>query len=226
MIRTIEDLNHFYSNRNPENWNFARHYVPNFFESKFIVHWVYGIIAKFPFDEYPLQKETLREINKRVKIEREFGVLLNDESLYEPISIIELAKRFNVPFSHKTTKLIPDTPGTSPLEKLTLVKLRDSLEKLSKNSKLNLLIYDLDTYNYQNELENEYFDISVEKYFEIQQMFGFQLETCLFSENFEWCLTTAEDAPFLLGCKKEFVQEIEKAMTLELFRINEEQEIY
>lgn len=225
-MNTFEDINRFYSNRNPDHWNFAPHYVPPFFESKFIVHWAYGIIAKFPFDEYPLEKETLEDINKRVKIEREFGVLLKDESLYEPISIIDLAKRFNVPFSHKTTTLIPETPGTSSLEILSLIKLKDSLKVLSRNAKMNLLIYDLETYNYQDDLQSEYFDISIETYLDIQEMFGFQLGTCLFSDNFEWCLITAENAPVILGCKKEFVDDIEKKVALELFKIDDGQEIY
>ncbi|MCK8520417.1 hypothetical protein M0D21_02495 [Aquimarina sp. D1M17] len=225
-MNIFNDLIQFYNGRNSENWNFAKHYVPDFFESKFIVHWDYGIIENFPFDKYPLKNETLEEINKRVKIEQEFNVLLKDEKLYKPISIKKLADRFNVPYSHKTTNLIPETPGTSFLDNLSLSKLKDSLKRLSENTKLNLLIYDSEEYNYQTDLEKEYIDIDLGKYFELQEMFGFQLETCLFSENLEWCLTTAEDAPMLLGCKKEMESEIKKKMELVLFKVDNEQEMY
>jgi len=190
------------------------------------VHWDYGIIENFPFEKYPLKNETLEEINKRVKIEQEFNVLLKDEKLYKPISIIDLANRFNVPFSHKTTNLIPETPGTSFLDSLSLSKLKESLKRLSENSQLNLLIYDSEEYNYHTDLKKEYRNIEIEKYFELQEMFAFQLETCLFSENLEWCLTTAEEAPMLLGCKKELESEIKKKMNLELFKVENEQEMY
>ncbi|WP_157805301.1 hypothetical protein [Confluentibacter citreus] len=225
-MNIFNDINQFYNNRNSENWNFAKHYIPEFFESKFIVHWDYGIIENFPFDHYPLQKETLEEINKRVKIEQEYDVLLKDEKLYKPIAISDLAKRFNVPFSHKTTTLIPETPGTSFLDKLSLTKLKDSLKRLSENTKLNLLIYDSEEYNYHTDLKKEYIDLDLEQYFEIQEMFGFQLETCLFSKNLDWCLTTAEDAPMLLGCRKELESDIKKKMTLELFKVEDDEEIY
>ena len=56
-------------------------------------------------------------------------------------------------------------------------------------------------------------------------MFGFQLETCLFSENLDWCLTTAEEAPMLLGCKNEMESEIKQKMDLELFKVENEQEM-
>jgi len=152
----FNDLIQFYNNRNSENWNFAKHYVPEFFESKFIVHWDYGIIENFPFDKYPLKTETLEEINTRVKIEQEFNVLLKDEKLYKKISITDLANIFNVPFSHKTTNLIPETPGTSFLDNLSLSKLKESLKRLSENSQLNLLIYDSEDYNYHTDLKKEY----------------------------------------------------------------------
>ena len=225
-MNIFNDLIQFYNSRNSENWNFAKHYVPEFFESKFIVHWDYGIIENFPFDKYPLKNETLEEINKRVKIEQEFNVLLKDEKLYKPISIIDLANRFNVPFSHKTTNLIPETPGTSFLDSLSLSKLKESLKRLSENSQLNLLIYDSEEYNYHTDLKKENRNIEIEKYFELQEMFAFQLETCLFSENLEWCLTTAEEAPMLLGCKKELESEIKKKMDLELFKVENEQEMH
>jgi hypothetical protein len=225
-MNTFNDLNQFYNNRNSKNWNFAKHYIPDFFESKFIVHWDFGIIENFPFDKYPSGKETIEEINKRVKIEQEFNVLLKNEKLYKPISIKDLANRFNVPFSHKTTNLIPDTPGTLCLDELSLTKLKDSLKRLSENEKLNLLIYDSEEYNYHTDLKKEYIDIDLGKYFEIQEMFGFQLETCLFLENLNWCLTTAEDTSMLLGCKKELESEIQKKMTLELFKIEDGQEMY
>ena len=224
-MNIFNDLIQFYNSRNSENWNFAKHYVPEFFESKFIVHWDYGIIENFPFDKYPLQTETLEEINTRVKIEQEYNVLLKDEKLYKKISITDLANRFNVPFSHKTTNLIPETPGTSFLDNLSLSKLKESLKKLSENSQLNLLIYDSEDYNYHTDLKKEYINIELEKYFELQEMFGFQLETCLFSENLDWCLTTAEEAPMLLGCKNEMESEIKQKMDLELFKVENEQEM-
>ncbi len=227
-MNIFENLNKFYNNRNSENWNFANHYIPEHFESKFIIHWDYGIIEDFPFDNYPLQNESLDDINKRVKIEQEFNVLLKDkaEKLYKPISIKDLANRFNVHFSHQTTKLIPETPGTSFLDNLSLSKLKESLKNLSRNSQLNLLIYNSEDYNYHTDLKKEYINIDLEKYFEIQDMFCFDLETCLFSDNLDWCITTAEEAPILLGCKKEIESEIKQKVNLELFKVDNEQEMY
>ena len=225
-MNIFKDLIQFYNKRNSENWNFAKHYMPDLFESKFIVHWDYGIIENFPFDKYPLKNETLEEINERVKIEQEFNVLLKDEKLYKPISIVDLANRFNVPFSHKTTNLIPETPGTAFLDNLSLSKLKESLKKLSENTQLNLLIYDSDEYNNHSDLKKEYINIELEKYFDLQEMFGFQLETCLFSKKLDWCLTTAEEAPILLGCKTEMESEIKQKLSLELFKVEDEQEMY
>jgi hypothetical protein len=225
-MNIFNDLIQFYNNRNSKNWNYAKHYIPDFFELKFIVHWDYGIIENFPFDEYPLKNETIEDINKRVKIEQEFNVLLKDEKLYKRISIVDLASRFNVPYSHKTTNLIPETPGTSYLDNLSLSKLKESLKRLSDNSQMNLLIYDSEEYNYHTDLKKEYRNIELEKYFELQEMFGFQLESCLFIENLDWCLTTAEGAPMLWACKKEMESEIKKKMTLDLFKVEDDQEMY
>ncbi|QCX38044.1 hypothetical protein FF125_06230 [Aureibaculum algae] len=225
-MNIFNDFHQFYNNRKSTNWNFAKHYIPEFFESKFIVHWVYGIIENFPFDDYPLQKETFEEINKRVKIEQEFNVLLNNEKLYRPISIMDLANQFNVPFSNKTVNLIPETPGTCFLDNLTIFKLKESLKKLSEKSKLNLLIYDSEEYTNASNLQKEYIDIDLEKYFEIQGTYRFQLETCLFSENLDWCFTTSEEAPMLIGCKLEMESEIYQKMSLELFKVENNQAMY
>lgn len=225
-MNTFDDFIKFYNNRNPDNSNLAKYYIPDQFESQFIVHWEYGIIDDFPFEKYPLQNITLEDINKRVKIEREFNVLLKDEKLYRPISIIDLANLFDVPYSHKTTNYIPETPGTSFMESLSLFKLKESIKRLSENTSLNLLIYNSEDFNYHTDLKKEYINITLEKYFEIQEMFGFELETCLFSNSLEWCLTTAEDVPMLLGCKEEMEPEIIEKVSLELFKIEDNQEMY
>ena len=47
-MKIFNDFKNFYNNQNSENWNFAENYVPEIFESKFIVHWIYGIIENFP----------------------------------------------------------------------------------------------------------------------------------------------------------------------------------
>lgn len=223
----FKDFNFFYNNQDPDNWNFPKHYVPEFFDSKFVVHWIYGIIENFPFDKYPLQNETFEDINKRVKIEQEFNVLLKKEELYKVISIKDLASRFNVSYSHKTVDLIPETPGTHYLDNLSLCKLKESLKRLTGNSKLNFLISESEEYNHSTtDLQKEYTNITVEKYFEIQNLYGLQLETCLFDENLNWCLTTGEEVPILLGCKKEKELEIKNKISLELFKVENEQEIY
>jgi hypothetical protein len=226
-MKIFTDFKNFYDNRNSENWNFAKHYVPDFFETKFIVHWVYGILEKFPFEKYPMKNETLEEMNKRVKIEQEFNVLLKKEELYEPISIKKLANKFNVEYSQKTVELIPENPGIHYLDNLSIRKLKESLKRISQNSNLNLLIFENEEYNYYTaELQKEYTNITLEKYFEIQEIYSFQLDTCLFEGNLNWCLTTAENAPILLGCKKEFESEIEQKINLELFKVENEQEMY
>ena len=226
-MKIFTNFKNFYDNRNSENWNFAKHYVPDFFETKFIVHWVYGILEKFPFEKYPMKNETLEEMNKRVKIEQEFNVLLKKEELYEPISIKKLANKFNVEYSQKTVELIPENPGIHYLDNLSIRKLKESLKRISQNSNLNLLIFENEEYNYYTaELQKEYTNITLEKYFEIQDIYSFQLDTCLFEGNLNWCLTTAENAPILLGCKKEFESEIEQKINLELFKVENEQEMY
>ncbi|WP_299436500.1 hypothetical protein [uncultured Maribacter sp.] len=217
----------FYNNRNSDNWNFAKHYVPDFFETKFIVHWVYGIIENFPFDKYPMKNETFEDMNKRVKIEKEFNVLLKKEELYKAISIKELANRFGVEYSQKTVELIPKNPGIYYLDSLSIKRLKESLKKISENSKMNLLICENEEYDYYTtDLQKEYNNITLKEYFEIQELYDFQLDTCLFEDNLKWCITTSEDAPILLGCKKELEYEIEQKMNLELFKVENEQEMY
>ncbi len=223
---TFNDFTQFYNNRNSDNWNFAKHYIPKQFESKYIIHWSVGIIDDFPFERYPLNNLGFKSMNERVRIEQEFNVLLKEEKWYNPIPIIDLANRFNVPYSHKTVDHIPETPGITLLEDLTLLKLKESLKKLSENSELNLLIYDSEEYQYPSDLKKEYINITIEKYFELQEMYSFQLETCLFTENFNWCLVTGEEAPILFGCKKEIESEILKEISLELFKVKDDDEMY
>ena len=226
-MKIFNDFKNFYNNQNSDNWNFAKNYIPEIFESKFIIHWVYGIIEKFPFEKYPLKNETLEEQNKRVRIEQEFNVLLKKEELYKPISIKYLSEKFNVEYSQKTVELIPENPGIHYLDSLSIRKLKESLKELSQNSKLNLLICENEEYDYYtSDLQKEYTNITLEKYFEIQELYSFQLDTCLFEESLNWCLTTAENAPILLGCKKELESEIEQKMNLELFKVENEQEMY
>jgi len=226
-MELFKNIRNFYNNRNSDNWNFAKHYVPDFFDTKFIVHWVYGIIENFPFDKYPMKNETFEEMNTRVKIEKEFNVLLKKDELYEPISIKNLANKFNVEYSQKTVELIPENPGIHYLDNLSISKLKESLKRLSQNSNLNLLIFENEEYDYYTaDLQKEYVNITLEKYFEIQELYSFQLDTCLFDNNLNWCLTTAENAPILLGCKKELESEIEQKINLELFKVENEQEMY
>ena len=225
-MKIFNDFKIFYNNQNSENWNFAENYVPEIFESKFIVHWIYGIIENFPFEKYPLKNETLADINKRVKIEQEFNVLLKKEELYKQISIKYLAEKFKVKYSQKTVELIPENPGIHYLYNLSISKLKESLKGITGNSKLNLLIYESEEYDYYTaDLKKEYANITLEKYFEIQELYGFGLDTCLFEENLNWCLTTAEEAPILLGCKKELESEIKQKISLELFKVEKGKEM-
>ena len=226
-MKIFNDIKNFYNNRNSDNWNFAKHYIPGVFETKFFVHRIYGIIEDFPFEKYPIKNETFEEINERVKIEQEFNVLLKEEKLYEPISIKKLANKFNIEYSQKTVELIPENPGIHCLDILSIIKLKESLKRLSQNSILNLLIFENEEYDYYTaDLQKEYANITLKKYFEIQELYGFQLDTCLFEGNLNWCLTTAENGPILLGCKKECESKIEQEINLELFKIENEQEIY
>lgn len=223
----FKDFRKFYNNRNSDNWNFAKHYIPEFFDLKFIIHKVYGIIENFPFDKYPLKNETFEDINKRVKIEQKFNVLLKKEELYNPLSIEDLAHKFKIAHSHKTVNLIPDTPGVYCLDNLSLDKLKESMQVLTGNSKLNLLIFESEEYHYYtNDLQKEYTNISLKEYFEIHDLYGFQLDTCLFEENLNWCLITSEQAPILLGCKKEMESEIKQKISLEIFKVENEEELF
>tara|TARA_R110002049_G_C8947215_1_gene545571 strand:+ start:74 stop:751 length:678 start_codon:yes stop_codon:yes gene_type:complete len=225
-MNIFEDFIKFYNNRNSDNWNFAENYIPDFFELKYLIHWDYGIIDNFPFDKYPLENGTFEEMNKRVRIEQEFNVLLKEEKFYKQISILELAKRFNVTFSHKTIDLIPETPGVSVLDNLSIAKLKKSLKLLSKKDKLNLLIFDAGYHKRHFDFKEKYINIDLEKYFEIQDIFSFQLDTCLFPDNRDWCLITAEEVPILFGCKKEIENEIINKFALELFELKNKEEIH
>ena len=57
-------------------------------------------------------------------------------------------------------------------------------------------------------------------------MYSFQVESLLFEENLNWCISTAEDAPILLGCKQQFVNKINEIVNLELFKVEREEEMY
>jgi hypothetical protein len=211
-----------------DEWMRIKDFIPDIFDNYFYIHWTVGIIDDFPFDNYPEKNETIEEVNSRIKIEREFNLFLNknSEELYTPTSLKEISQRFNVPYSHLTYTQIKKTPGVEILDKLSIAKLKSSLTKISEGLVLNLFVEDIFRHPVDNNPKQDFENIKLTDYFDFQKTFFFDYCTYLFPDNLDWCLTTGEDAPMILACKNDLVESLKEKFELELFEMNNEQNIY
>ncbi|WP_338761238.1 hypothetical protein WAF17_15090 [Bernardetia sp. ABR2-2B] len=220
-------IKQFYEIRS-KSWNSISDIIPNEFNDYFLIHWKVGIVDDFPFDNYPLKNETIEETNKRIKIEKEFGLFLNpnENKLFRPTTLKEIAERFNVDYDYNVLNKIKRTPAIKTLGNLTISNLKSGIEKILKNEPLNLFVEDIyrhsiDKINPKQEIEN----LTIEDYFEWQQELGFDYCTYLFPKSMKWCITTSENLDMFLCCKNEFTSKIRSAFELELFPVKYEDKI-
>ena len=87
--------------------------IPDRFDAYFLVHWKTGIIDNFPFEDYPETHKTLADTNKRIRIERDFDLFLNEEDTpFRPTTLKEIAIKFNQNYDYELLKRIKQTPGS------------------------------------------------------------------------------------------------------------------
>lgn len=209
-------------------WISVSDIIPNDFDDYFLIHWNVGIIDNFPFDNFPSKNDTIEETNKRIKIEREFGLFLNpnEDELFRKTTLKEIAERFNVVYDYNVMNQIKRTPAIKTLAEISISNLKSGINKISHNELLNLFVEDIyrhsvDEIKPKQEIEN----LTVEDYFEWQEIFGFDYCTYLFPENSKWCITTSEDFDMFLCCKKEVTSEITNKFKMELFPVKYEDKL-
>lgn len=202
--------------------------VPNIFDDYYFVHWKVGIVPHFPFDLYPEQNETIEQTNKRIRIEREFGLFLNPQKdkLFQEIGLKEISQIFKTPYHYNILNKIKQTPAVKILEEPSKIALKSSLEKIKNHQELNLFIEDIFRNTYDSYPPQEYVGIDIEKYFELQEDMFYDYNTYLFPDDLSWCLTTSEDYPMILGIKKEFTDGVIKNFDMELFKVEYEAKLY
>ncbi len=217
-----------FSTKDENSWNSISGIVPNIFDEYYLIHWKVGIVDKFPFDEYPEQNETIEQINKRIKIEREFGLFLNPDKdkLFREISLKEISETFKKNYDFKLLDRIKKTPAIEILEKISKTALKTSLIKMANGQLLNLFVEDIFRHPIDENPKQELTRIDVEKYLEIQEDFYYDYCTYLFPDDLSWCLTTSEDLPMFLCIKKEVKGEFQNDFGLETFKIEYDEELY
>lgn len=219
--------NHFENRKEVYEWNSLKDIIPNIFDEHYLIHWKIGIIENFPFDKFPVNNETIEEINQRIKIEREFNIFLNPnkENLFTEISLKCLSEKFKTDLNYKILDNFKDIPAIGILEERSKAALFSSLKKLSKNQTLNLFIEDAYRFPFESEPNREYTRMSIEEYIKLQEDLGFDYCTYLFPDNLDWCLTTSEDLPMFVCIKRNFKDKI-NAFELETFKIKYEENLY
>ncbi|HEY1869747.1 MAG TPA: hypothetical protein VGG71_01745, partial [Chitinophagaceae bacterium] len=140
--------------------------IPGVFERYFFLHFNYGIIDDFPFDDYPEGKTDISDINKRVEIERRYGLFLRsrwsesmlkpvtmeelkmglypdqEQRLYRAITLKELAATFHTAHSVEMLYEMKDTPGIAPLIKRTLENVGKFIQHVQNEDSLCLYVVD------------------------------------------------------------------------------------
>lgn len=211
----------FHELRKEDNWNSVSDIIPNEFDNYFLIHWNIGIIDNLPFDTYPNKvNETIEDINRRINIDKKFNLFLNPEEdkLFRQTNLMEIANMFNKSYDFKLLNKIKETPAIKILYEVSVNNLRQSIKVITKEEKLNLFIQDAYR-SYEDKLEQELENISVEDYIEWQKDFRFDYCTYLFPNNRKWCITTSEDLPMLLCTKKDTNEQIVSKFEMELFKI-------
>lgn len=209
-------------------WISVSDIIPNEFDDYFLIHWNVGIIDNFPFDDFPEKNETLEETNKRIRIEREFGLFLNpsEDELFEQTTLKRIAETFKVKYDYNVFNNIKQTPAIKVLEKPSIENLKSILQKLSQNESLNLFVEDIFRYPVHDRPKREMKNISVEGYFKWQKYFYFDYCTYLFPDDRKWCLTTSEDLPMFLCAKRDTTEQIENEICMEFFKVGYNEKLY
>lgn len=197
--------------------------LPPVFERYFVVGNAYGIIDNFPFDEYPLDTDSLESLNKRHNIERSFNLFLNYESeeLYRQVSIKELAQRFGVEYSMHTLEYISATPGISILYNRSLDVLSRLVSTLV-TSPCYLYVEDIDRYGiepykgfaFKNDIPN------ADYYLRFVKEVGTDFCSYLFPRGHNWCLASYEDVDkLILACNFDIEFVVKGIENLEAFEV-------
>lgn len=217
-----------FSNRQENSWNHISDIVPKVFDEYYLIHWKVGIVDNFPFDEYPEQNETIEQTNKRIKIEREFGLFHtpDKDKLYREISLKQISETFEKPYDYKLLNRIKQTPAVEIHGKQSKIALKTSLIKLANGQLLNLFVEDIYRHPIDENPKQELTGIDVEKYLELQEDFYYDYCTYLFPDDLSWCLTTSEDLPMFFCTKKEVKSNFQIDFGLETFEIEYNEELY
>lgn len=221
-------IKNYLNNNDKNNLNSIADIIPNLFDEYLLIYWKIGIIENFPFEEYPLKNETIDQINKRIKIEKDFGLFFNyDENIYfKEVSLNYISKKFKKELDYKILDNIIEIPAIKILEKESIESLYLSLNKITKNESLNLFIEDSYRFPTPNSLKNEHIGINIKEYLQIQEDLNFDYFTYLFPDDLNWCLITSEDFPMFLCIKKHLIEEVKSSFELELFKINYNRQLY
>ena len=210
------------------NWDNVSSIIPNEFDDYFLIHWNVGIVDSFPFDKYPEENDTIENINRRVNIDRKYGLFLNpkEDKLFRQTTLKEIANKFKVSYDYNVMDKIKETPAIKILEDVSIENLKSAVKHLTESKNLNLFVEDSFRYTNDDKLKQEITNISADDYFKWQEYFGFDYCTYLFPNNRKWCITTAEDFPMFLCVKREITQQVVKEFNMELFRIQYNEKLY
>lgn len=219
----------FYEHREEGGtWISVSDIIPNEFDDYFLIHWNVGIIEKFPFEDFPEKNESIEETNKRIRVEREFGLFLNpnEDELFEQTTLKRIADKFKVNYDYNILNNIKQTPAIKILANPSKQNLRAMLEKLSKNENLNFFVEDIFRYPVDDKPKQEIENISIDEYFKWQEDFYFDYCTYFFPDDKSWCLTTAEDLPMFLCTKRETTKGIKTEIRMEIFKVGYDEKLY
>ncbi len=185
--------------KNNENINALIDIIPDLFAQYYLIHWKIGIMDDFPFEKYPSNNITIEENNKRIKIEREFGLFLNPQksNRYKEISLDELSQKLNLEKSIVFLKDLNDNPAIITLENQTINCLQKGLNDIVDSQNLHLYINNIEDIYWEENYKQENNNISISEYINFQSETNFDTNSFLFPDNLSWCLITSEDLPLI-----------------------------
>lgn len=201
--------------------------VPDVFDKYIVIENNYGIIDDFPFDEYPADTDSIHNLNKRHAIEREFGLFLkrDTEHLYRPITIKEIAEKFNVPYSRHTIDYIPDTAGVGIMSRISDENYKKLVHKLITSE---CYLFSYDPYFGINDHDIKALKIGIPPKAIINNATEYisllgklcNRDSYLFPASRNWCLITYEWVHnVILACNNEVADKIRGNHELELFEV-------
>lgn len=208
--------------KNNENVKTLTDIIPDLFEQYYMIHWKIGIIDHFPFKKYPSNHFSIKDINQRIKIEREFGLFLNPlkSKLYREVSLDELSQKFGL---QKTINILDhfiDNPALEFLDDQTLDSIEKGLNDSINSQHLHLYINNIEEFYWEENYKKENINISISEYLDFQKRSNFDSNSFLFPENFTWCLMTLENLPLI------FCTNSNNSFDLEMFPIKYNQPFF